>query len=64
MFEVAHVSYNLDGTWTDEVLFYGSKTECQNWLDTHCAVYWEDCLCGGVEKEYWLGNKHLQIFKA
>lgn len=59
MYEVAYVAYHLDGTWTDETFFRGTKVECQRWLSENCASTWE-----GNEEQFWLGSKHLEIYKA
>ena len=63
MYEVAYVKYNLDGTWTDETFFRGTKVECQKWLAENCASSFEIC-CGKPEEQFWLGNKHLEIYEA
>lgn len=64
MYEIAYVSYNFDGTWTDETFFRGTKAECEKWLEQHCAASYERKLNGGMELQYWLGNKRLDLYKA
>jgi len=59
MYEVVNITYNLNGTWTEEIFFHGSKEDCLDWLKTHCSVSEYP-----GETQYWLGNKHLEIFKA
>lgn len=59
MYEVAYVAYNINGTWTDETFFRGTKTECQQWLAANCASQFEN-----GKEEFWFGSKRLDIYKA
>ena len=63
MYEVAYVSYNADGSWTDETFFHGTKAECEKWLKANCASHFDNYRGKPIEV-FTLGSKQLDIYKA